>query len=425
MTSAPASARARLARGSLWTITGTGIQYVTAMLASIAVARLLGPVHFGELGLARSTIVVFTLLAGASIAMATARTVAGMRSVDRNRAGRVIGLLISLCMIAGVIATLLAVLLAPTIAAHVGAPQLTIPIAIGALLISLTVGGQVMQGALSGLEAFGRASRLLALEGVLNALLMTGGAWLRGVTGAMIGLVVAAAIVFVARQIALVTTCREQSIPIHYRRTLSELAVMRSFVGPAVLSGLCMPPFEWLARAVLARQANGLAEVGVFGAAYAWAAAVLMVPSQMSRPAMAIMTNLLAEGNVQEFRGLRRDTLFTSIVAAALAAVPIIVLAPWIMRAYGAAFGRGTFVLVIAVSGAVIGAASWALRASLLAAGSVWMQCLQSLATGVTLIAVFWFTRAHGAIALAVAYAAAWSVSVIIQAFNAPEVSKR
>jgi O-antigen/teichoic acid export membrane protein len=405
----------RLARGSVWTVAGVAFQMATALLASIFAARILGTAHFGELSLARNTLAMFILLAGANLGVTTSRSVAALRVTDPDRAGRVIGLLFDVCFIASIIAAAICLALASPIARQLGAPQLARTIAISALFIVFASTSAVQLGALNGFEAFGAAARVTALEGVLNSGCFVAGAYFGGVPGAMIGMVTAAAMAFVLKLRVLGETCRRDGVTIRFRGVREELPMIWTFVIPAVILGLTTQPFGWLARAILARGPNGLSEVGVFGAAFTWGAAVMLVPAQVTRPALPILTNLLAEGDMRGFRRLSRDTLLTSLTISFAAALPIVALSPWIMRAYGAAFSKGVIVLVIVAASSIAGSVSLALRAALLATGDFWFQALQSILFGFTLIGVFWLARGRGAMGLAFAYVAAHAVSAGIQ----------
>jgi O-antigen/teichoic acid export membrane protein len=271
----------------------------------------------------------------------------------------------------------------------------------------------VQIGTLNGFEAFAANGRLLALEGLLTGALLVCGALVDGVRGAVLGIIIATAGAYFLRRHAIASICRDEGIAIRRRgRIVAEIPLLRSLVLPSALFGLGAQPFAWLARALLARGTHGLAEVGVFSAAYSWGAAVLTVPMQVTRPAMPILTNLLAHGDRASFKRLLRDTLLLALGTALLVALPMMALAPWIMRAYGARFAAGTLVLCAVAASSILAALTAALRSALVATGEVWGQVLQSLLWGCTLIGTFYATRAHGAMALGIAYVVAFAVTL-------------
>jgi O-antigen/teichoic acid export membrane protein len=410
------SPRARLAVGSFWNVAGLGIQMFAGMLASIVAARALGAAQFGELGIARTTLTLVTILAGVNLGAAAARAIADLRAGDLERTGRVIGFFLNVSMIGSLVATLLCLALAKPIAAQLGHAGLAGPIALSAIAIVFIANGVVLIGALQGFESFRAAGYLTAFEGVLTGTGLAAGAWIAGVNGAIAGLVLAFVIGYVVKRYVVLEACRRRGIVVRYRGLSAERPLLWALVVPIVLQGLLVHAFEWLARLALARGPNGFAEAGIFAAANSWAASIALIPMQVNKPAMPILTNLLAARDTAGFRRLLRDTMFTTFGFALLAAVPLALLAPWIMRAYGPAFASGARVLQLIALASVVAAICWSLRSALLATGNIWKQTAQSVLWGITLMAVFLLTREHGAIALACAYIAAYIVAAAAQA---------
>jgi O-antigen/teichoic acid export membrane protein len=409
------SVRARLARASLQTFAGSSVHQISGVAMSIAAARILGPVHFGELAMTRTTLFTLTLLAGVNLTAATSRAVASARVSDPARAGRIIGLFFNVGLVTSVFAMLVCIALAMPIAGHLGAPQLATLIAVSAPYVVFASLAGVQLGALSGLESFAVAGRLVAFDGVVSALLIVIACYARGVTAAVVAMAAASAIAFVVRQHFVRVACREAGIDIRHRGVAGEMPLIRSLVVPAMLFGIAAQPFAWLARAMLARGSGGLRELGVFAAAYAWGSAVMVLPSQVTRPAMPILTNLLATGDRAAYRRLLRDVIALAFAASAVFAIPLMTAAPWVMRAYGASFSHGAMTLTLVAASSILGAVSGALRSALLAGGAMWGQAMQSLVWGVTLVAAFFAMRQYAANGLATAYVAAFAVSVMLQ----------
>ena len=68
----------RLARGSLWSPFGSATTRSIVLVAMILVARVLGQVSFGQLGLVQSTLGMAGLMAGIGLGETATRTSAGM-----------------------------------------------------------------------------------------------------------------------------------------------------------------------------------------------------------------------------------------------------------------------------------------------------------------------------------------------------------
>ena len=75
----------RLARGSLWSLSGSASARILLLVAMIAVARVLGQVSFGELGLIQSTLGMAGLIAGVGLGGTATRFVAKYATLGKVR----------------------------------------------------------------------------------------------------------------------------------------------------------------------------------------------------------------------------------------------------------------------------------------------------------------------------------------------------
>ncbi len=133
----------RLAKGAFWSLAGAVISRALGLASSIIVARLIGKVGFGELGMINSTIGMLGPLAGFQMGLTATKHVAELRDKDPIRAGRIIGLSSAVVFVTGTLAALALVVLAPWMATKtLAAPHLSGLLQISSLMI--------LFGALSG-----------------------------------------------------------------------------------------------------------------------------------------------------------------------------------------------------------------------------------------------------------------------------------
>jgi O-antigen/teichoic acid export membrane protein len=406
----------RLTRGVAWSLAGAlGIQ-TTTLLAAILTARILGQTGFGELALVRSTVLTLGALAGSGLGLAATKHVAELRDLDPARAGRMVGLLSNAALVLGAIAALACWVFARPLAAWLSAePGLAPALRAGALLLLVHAFGGVLTGALSGLEAFRAAARLLLLEGVLGLLLVPSGAWVAGVSGAVMGTVAAALVALPFKHGALRRRLAARRIVVVRRHAVGEWLGLGRFTVPAVLLGFSVQPFEWWVRVSLAHSPGGLAELGLFAAAFSWGTAVLFLPAQITGPALPILTHTLAAGNrTGLLRLLRSIALVTSGLSVAVA-VPLMLLARPIMAAYGPGFAAGSTVLTLVLVAYCVAPFSGLFRSILASTGRMWWQLGHSVIWGVGLLVAFGGLGAQGALGLAWSYLVAYAVVVVLQ----------
>lgn len=413
------SLRARLARATVWMLAGSGVNQAFSMLASIGTARILGKTAFGEFGAVRNTVMTMAVLAGGGLGMATTRYVAALRTTDPERAGRLIRLVLTLAWVMTAIAAIACAGLARPIAVHVmKSENLAIPLMVSSLSIIFSTVAGVQIGVVAGCEAFRPVAMLLTFEGVSAGALMVGGAWFGGVTGAVMGYVIGTFISFLLRHRQVKIECARAGIPMgssslaHARQ---EVPFLLSAVIPSMLLVVGAQPAEWLVRMLLVREVEGMAALGLFTAAYSWAQLVQFIPSQIASPALTLLANLVGAGDWAAFRRLLAESAGAVFGAAAVIAIPLALLAKFVMGLYGPAFRDGAAVFSVIVLAYAFGSVWTMLRATFLAAGREWLQLAFTFAWGIGLPVFFLMQGRRTAMTLALSYGMSFLMVVIGQ----------
>jgi O-antigen/teichoic acid export membrane protein len=407
---------ARLARGTIWTTIGMIAGQLSATAGAILAARILGANAFGQFGMLRSTVVLFGVLAGTGLSLSATKVVAEFRTTDPDRAGRALTMLLHAALLMSGVAMAIAIFGAHAIAGPLlHAPELVFGLRVASLLVFLNAVNGVQMGGLNGLEAFRVSSGLTAAEGVVTLCSVASGAWFWGLNGAIVGMVIGPLVLLPFKQFALVRECRRNGIQLHTKATRTELQMIWSDVVPAILIGVSSQPFEWFARVMLARQAGGYVEVGVFTAAFAWAQVVSLASSQLTNPAVPIMANVFAAGDRRAFLRLLRFVAMSTGAVTVLVVLPVVLFSGWIMRVYGHGFTSGAPVLRVIAVAYGFASISSLLRSALVATGKLWHQNMHALIWGCITVLTFLLLRSHGAMGLGLAYLVAYCVVIFTQ----------
>ncbi|PYS80065.1 MAG: polysaccharide biosynthesis protein, partial [Acidobacteria bacterium] len=128
---------------------------VLGLAASIFVARVLGKEGFGEVGIVQSTVGMFQVFASFGLGITATKYVAEFRSVDPEKAGRIISLSFTVALATGLLIMVPLIIFAPWLAQRtLAAPPLAGPLRIGSpiLLLGALCGAQT--GVLAGFEKF-------------------------------------------------------------------------------------------------------------------------------------------------------------------------------------------------------------------------------------------------------------------------------
>jgi O-antigen/teichoic acid export membrane protein len=407
----------RIVRGTFWSFASSGASQFAALVASILTARVLGQVRFGELGIVRSTVVTFGVVAGSSLGMVATKYVAEFRDIDTRRSGKLAGVVLLITITLGLIATLGLFIFARFLAENIlFAADLTGALRIAALILIVQSLNTVLLGVLIGTEAFSTASRIVIADGLLTAVLSLAGAWYAGINGSITGSVLAASLGLPLRLFSLKKAGVRIPVSLSLSEIYAELPAVRSFILPAMLVGISAQPFGWAARVLVVRFGGSFASIGVFTAAYSWAQLILIATVQVTVPSMPILTNLYASGDSVGFSKMARTVLWTTGLIGFSCAAGITVFRHQIMAAYGPEYAGAYPVLTVVALAGAVSAVSQGFVTVIAARGHMWWQAFQSAAFGITLLSVTVVFAKAGAMALAFAHAAGYIVLIALQA---------
>lgn len=406
----------RLVHGACWSLAGAVIARGLGLLSSILVARMLGKSAFGEFGIIQSTIVLFGTFAGFGLGITATKFISQYRTVDPEKAGRIRALSSSFAWVTSVITALVLFVMAPWLAENtLAAPQLSGLLKIGSLLLLLTAVNGAQTGALSGVEAFKSIAKINLISGLLNFPLMVGGVWLLGLTGAVWGMVAATALNWLLNHLAIRRECANFGIPYTYNGCWAEKEVLWKFALPAMISGVLYAPTEWVLSAILVNQPDGYGQMGLFNAAKQWHVLILYLPNTLSSMTLPILSNLLGEGNRQQFN---RMVVINSLGLTGLAlavSVPVALFSGSIMGAYGRDFVAGRNVLLMVCVYSVLWAANIVIGQVLWSTGSSGLAMVLAAVRAAILLGCFTFVTSRSAVGMALAYTITYAVQTIYQ----------
>ncbi|MDI6802126.1 MAG: oligosaccharide flippase family protein [Thermodesulfovibrionales bacterium] len=414
------SLRARFALGTFWSVAGAVISRGLSLLASIVVARVLGKVGFGELGIIQSTVGMFGLFAGLGLGMTATKHVAEFRQKDAAKAGRIIGLSFLVALGFGGVISFALGILAPWLAeTTLAAPHLAQLLQIGAGILFFSAVNGVQTGALSGFEAFRTIANINLASGLLSFPLMVGGVYIAGLQGAVWGLVVSMAANCGFNYVALKNRMRKENISVHYLQSRKEWQVLWQFSLPAFLSGMMVGPVNWVCGALLVNQPNGYAEMGIYNAANQWRNAILFLPGSMSAIVLPMLSNLYGHDDNRRYKKVLLYNGVINVSIAFIVALIISLAAKVIMGSYGKDFSSGKYVLIVLAVSATLSASVSVIGQVIASSGRMWWGFILNLLWGIVLIFSYWLLISKGALGLAFANLIAYGVHLITVSFFA------
>ncbi|MCX5636183.1 MAG: oligosaccharide flippase family protein [Planctomycetota bacterium] len=401
----------RLARGAFWSMAGAVISRGLGIASSVVVARTLGKVGFGELGIINSTVMMFEIFAGFSLGKTATRYVAEFRCTDPQKAGRIIAMawVVSACT-GGLCAGLLFIF-APWLASHtLAAPHLGGLLKIASVIIFISALNGAQWGALSGFEAFKKIATINLVAGVLNFPLMVAGVLLAGLKGIVWAMVASQAANWLLCHLAVRYEARRFGVPLRFSGYTQEIPILWRFSIPAVLSGLMVTPVNWVCNTLLVNQANGYAEMGLLNAANQWYNALLFAPTVLSSSIFPVLSERLTSGAIKQSNRI----LIFAIGIIAVTVFPITaggcVASPLIMGLYGKTFISGWPVLIMMLIAANVLALQQPACQVIAASGKMWGGFVICLLWGIVLVSTTALLVGRGALGVASArlFACIW-----------------
>lgn len=340
----------RMASGALWSFTGTAMAKFIVLVAGILCAHLLGKVEYGEFGMIRSTINMFVAVGIAGMGLTATKYISEFRKYDKEHIGSIYILTNGFALLMGGVIAVLILVAAPYLAEHtLKASHLVNDLRLGAVLLFVSILNGAQNGTLAGFENF-RSIALNTLWGsIAEAIFMLLGAWLWGVSGAILGFGCGFAVLFLCNRLSIRQIMRHEGISTSYssfRR--ADLSLLYTFSLPAALSSLMVAPTFWVMRSILVRH-SGFEELAMFEAADQWKVIILFIPSAVSQIVLPILSGTASEGGNKFWKVLKLNLYLNGGVAFVLA-LGVSLFSPWIMRMYGSGFTDYRILIYLAAS---------------------------------------------------------------------------
>lgn len=339
----------RLLGGIWWSIVGVLISRGMMLLASVAVARILGVAVFGQWGVVRSTIDMFSILIGMGAGVTATKFVAELRDKDPIRAGRILSIAMVYGLAVGGGLTLVlygaSAFLAETI---IDSPAMVSPLRIAAFFLLINACSGVFTGALAGLESFRGITVANFFAGLAGMPIVIGLTYSYGLAGAASGYLsfYGLTAVFLAYQMFI--GLRRFKIKLQFNDIFSEVKTLYQFSLPATISGAIGGPVLWLCYAYTSNLANGFIIVGTYNAAKVVHSILIQVGVALHSPLLSMLSNTRGDGRDENIVGAL-NVLSSWALGAVFCLLPIC-LPETIILLFGSRFAGNEFASTISVT---------------------------------------------------------------------------
>lgn len=418
--------RARLVKGTLWSLLGTVVTRSITILLSFLLARILGRDGFGEYGIINNTAVMIGGFAGLGLGSTVTRYVANLRMREPERAGKIIGLSAIITWLSAVVYGGIFVFFAPYLANKtLAAPHLSLLLQISSITIALGVVNSVQTAILSGLEEFKASSLLSTIVSVFQSVLVVVLAYFWGIKGAIIALSISSAISVIAFNVLSRKKLYNFKIRITLKHATSEWRVLLKYSLPSFLSTITVGPVFWISNTFLANQPNGYGQLGVFNAAMQWDTFLKFFPGLLASVILPIMSGMYGQGDRDgSVKVMWKMMRVTGIIIVPLALI-VSVFSPYIIKAYGSSFTGGHWVIVITATTTIFSSIAVHLGTFIMASGRMWYGFALNAIWGSFFLGLSYYMVSWGAEGLAGARLLSYITHLILSLILARNISKR
>jgi O-antigen/teichoic acid export membrane protein len=247
---------------------------------------------------------------------------------------------------------------------------------------------------------------------------------LLGLYGALLGPLTASVLGLTVLTIATLKLSRRR-FPGLLRPRLSRDLLQETFslALPAFLIGLLVGPAYWWANTLLARS-SGFADVAIFGVAFSLTQMIMLVPSNLSIPAVSFLSETHSSGDLRQFGRLVGDNfrLMWAIVLP-IAMGCAILSRPVIHLLFGTQYERASHLVVVMSFAAILMILNSVVINATFGCGYLWHGFLITLGWLVLFIVIgSLLIPARGAMGLACTFVLSYAPQVLVGALYAAGV---
>jgi len=290
----------RLAKGVLWSLVGVLATRAIALVTTIVVARVLGKVIYGEMGMILSTTGMLGTFAGLGLGGTATKFCAQFRDTDPQKVGRIISLLYTTGIVSGLVVLLGCLASASWIANYVlGRGDLAPYLRMSSVLLIISAIDGTQSGVLAGFEAFGALARRSIYQAILALMVTIPLVWSWGLHGAILSQIATALLSVIVLWTAVRQQIRAKGIVLQMDRgMLQEWPILWTYALPATGASLLGAPVTWQANVLLVNQPGGFGALGAVNVTTTLRALLMQLPTVMLAPTFTVMANSLDKPSV-------------------------------------------------------------------------------------------------------------------------------
>lgn len=389
-----------------WSAFGSIISKGLIFIAWIAVARILGAEKYGEFGLIRNTVLMFTVFAGFGLNSTAVKYVA-QYSECRIKTYKLIKLILYTSTFMGFIFFVIVFFFSEYIARRtVNAPWIEDDIKIASFMLLTFSLNSAQLGVLAGLKKFKEIAKIEIYNAIISLPLFALLTYFLEVKGAVIGYLLYSVLLCLFSRFIINKNIGIQNINI--RDIFSERGILLKFSLPAMLAGACVLPIKWYSEVILINN-SGFREMGLFSAVLLVTLVVQCVANTMNAPLLSYLSS-------DKGRKYDNINLYITWFVGLIICIPLIMLYEIPECIFGKDYSGVRFekTLIIVLLYTIITMYKQGLSRIFQVHEMQWVGLLSNLIWGGILLLSFSFFKNYGSLGLSLSYLLAYILITLI-----------
>lgn len=356
-----------LFKDSFWALVGSVAGKGLALVASIAIARILGKNVYGEYGMIRTTLLSMATFSTFGLGYTCTKFVADYRQQYPERVRNLTLCSMKIALVTSSLMAFFLFIFSKQIASYLNAVHLYLALRLLAINVIFNALTTTQIGILSGFNEFKKIAQNNAIAGFVTFLTSVCFTYYFGLNGSLSALLVSQIVNYILNYRS-VRYCLKQFSTINSQKDhiLKELLY---FSLPVALQECIYTVVNW-ANAVLLVKLTNYGELGIYSAAAQWASIVLFIPGVLRNVTLAHLS-----GNVNELvkhNRIIKIMLGINLISTLVPFLIVSLLNNFICSFYGSSFSALGDVVKIAILGSVFNCLSNVYVQEYMAKGKNW-----------------------------------------------------
>ncbi|SDL71336.1 oligosaccharide flippase family protein [Chryseobacterium taihuense] len=407
----------RIFNHSVWILLGNIISKTTLLLSTILLSNILLKEEYGQFGILKSTIIMFSAFAGLELGLTATKYISQYKYSNKKKVENIIGLSNLFSITISFIIACLIFIFSDEIAEMIKAPKLSSGLKITSGIVFFSSLNGIQNGIFAGLEKFKELSINTSIAGVISSVGMIFGAKYFGLLGVIIFFGSNYLILYILNYFLLRKFFYKfYKIKLFNRENFNELKIIWKFSLPAILAALMVAPVTWICNYILVQPASGYIEMAYFDIANQWRNAVLFIPTALSQIALPMLSAAVEDSKLYKTTYIKNIKL--NFCIALILVIVLVVGSPIIISAYDKDYHEALYPLIIMFVTTGLIAINNVIGQVIASKNKMWLGFMVNFIWGISLIIlsyIFVTLFRWGAVGISLAYLLSYTIHTVIQ----------